>query len=223
MQQTFPCPKCGSQNTVGTPSCKACGENFKYTCPQCGVIVDTKFKVCTKCGASLYWPIHDQAEPTRPAKKRKPVLIVVLSIMAVSILTGLAIQIFFEGTPFAIFSGTSLLTPEPMPATTEAIEITAEELLQAYRTDRKTTEAEYKDKILRVTGIVSNVGTNFVGTPFVKLSDGSIQPWRVRCMFDKEYGHELAQVTKGETITVQGKCDNCLPPDATMKDCVLVH
>ena len=39
-------------------------------------------------------------------------------------------------------------------------------------------------------------------------------------MFDKEY--ELAQVTPGQTVTIQGECNDYLSPDVTMKECVLV-
>jgi len=57
-QQTFPCPKCGVQNTVGMRFCTSCGERFQYNCPQCGAIVDPNFKACTNCGVGLYWEGH---------------------------------------------------------------------------------------------------------------------------------------------------------------------
>ena len=240
MQQTFPCPKCGSHNVIGAPSCQACSESFKYTCPQCGIIVDTKFKGCAKCGAILYWPIHDQVESPssgrtrtseepeinseagRPRqKKRNPILIVGLAIIGTSLLVGLAIMIFFQGTLFTFPTGTS--SSETESTATETTEITAEKLLQAYRTDKNAAEAEYKGRILKVTGVVSSVSKNFVGTTFIKLAGVSIEAYRVQCMFDKEHEPELAQMTKGDTITIRGTCDEYLPPDITMKECVLVR
>ena len=206
MQDTFSCPKCSSHNTIGAPSCQACGENFKYTCPHCGIIVDTEFKKCSECGATLYWPIHDQAKPP-PAgrkrthqeqentsetaspkqKRRSPILIVGLTIIGTSILAAIVMQALFQGTPFTIGPNSSSPTPETTPATTEAIEITADELLQAYRKDKKAAEGEYKGKILNVTGTVGSINKNVVGTLFVKLAGNSIEAWRVQCMFDKEY------------------------------------
>lgn len=239
MQQTFPCPKCGSHNIIGEPACKACGESFKYTCPQCSVVVDTKLKACPKCGATLDWPIHDQAksprvgkktyqeqegtsEPEIPKqKKRSPILIFGLVIMAATLLAAIAMQVLFQGTPSATAPSPSAPAPETTPDTTEAVEITAEELLQAYRTDEEAAEAEYKGNTLRVTGMVGSIGKNMVGTPFIKLAGGSIEAWRVRCMFDKEYESQLSQVTKGQVITVQGECDDYHKPDVTMKDCIL--
>ncbi len=239
MQQTFPCPKCASHNVIGEPSCLACGESFKYTCPQCKVIVDTKLKACPKCGATLDWPIHDKVKPSRVAKgtsyqgpdrigeerspeekKVSPVVIGGLVVIAISLLAGLGMYIFFQEVPSAPPPGASPPTPEATPATAEAIEITAEELLQAYRADDKAAEAEYEGKILKVTGVVSGSGKNMVGIPFVKLAGTGIEAFRVQCMFDKEY--ELAQVTPGQTVTIQGECDDYLSPDVTMKECVLV-
>ena len=242
MQQTFPCPKCGSHNIIGEPFCLACGHSFKYTCPHCGVIVDTKLKACSKCGATLDWPIHDKVEASRAArgtpyqgqgpdriseerrpkqKKRSPIVIGGLVVVAVSLLAGLAMYIFSQEVPSAPPPGTSPPAPEATPATAEAIEITAEELLQAYRADEKAAEAEYEGKILKVTGAVSNTGKNMVGIPFVKLAGSSIQAFRIRCMFEKEY--ELAQVATGQTVTIQGECDNYMSPDVIMKDCVLAE
>jgi transcription elongation factor Elf1 len=240
MQQMFTCPKCGSQNIIGESACRACGESFKYTCPQCGVSVDTKFKACSKCGATLYWPIHDQVKPSptskrktyqeqekisetgRPKpKKRSPTLIVALVIIAISVLVGLTLFIFSQRTP-PTAPGASTSETELTPNATEVIEITAEELLQAYQTNKKTAEAEYKGKTLQVTGVISSSGKNVVGTYFVKLAGERVEAWLVQCMFDKEHEPELAQLTKGQRITVRGTCADFLPPDVTMKDCVLV-
>ena len=242
MQQTFPCPKCGSHNVIGEPSCLACGETFKYTCPQCHVVVDTKLKACPHCGATLDWPIHDKAKSSRAAKttyqeqeqtseaaipkqkKMSPLLIVPLAVIAVSCLAGLAMQVFFQGTiPSITLPSISLPGLEPTPATSQAIEITAEELLGAYRTDEAAAAAEYEGKILRVTGAVGSIGKNMVGTTFVKLSGGGVEARRVQCMFDKERESELAQVAKGQMITVEGECGDYRKPDVTMTDCLLVH
>lgn len=222
MQQTFPCPKCGTHNIIGVPSCQGCGENFKYTCSHCGVMVDTRLKSCSECGASLDWPIHNQPKPQTARKKRNPVLIVALIIVAVSLLAGLAMSFVFQIPLFTSSPGTSPQESGPAPVTTGAIEVTAEELLQIYRIDREAAEAEYKGKILKVTGVIGSAGKNFVGTLFVKLAGDSIEAWRVMCIFDKEHEPEMAQVMKGQTVTVQGECDDYLPPDAVLKDCSLI-
>ena len=54
MQQMFPCPKCGSQISVGQPVCRTCGESFQYRCGHCGAIAETAAEFCTNCGEGLY-------------------------------------------------------------------------------------------------------------------------------------------------------------------------
>jgi hypothetical protein len=55
MQQTFPCPKCGSQSVVGQRFCEACGERFPYNCPVCGAIIEPAYKACPNCRTKLGW------------------------------------------------------------------------------------------------------------------------------------------------------------------------
>ena len=247
--QLFSCPNCGSQNVIGERVCQSCGENLQYRCPQCGVIVDPKFTACPKCGAGLYWPIQEQTK-TLPAtkqeaspdegeiyqeggthqevkqkqkqKKRNQALVVCIAVIGFSILAGFAAYIFSRGIPF-IAPVSSPPTTQIAPATTEVIKITAEELLKAYYANRKSAEAEYKGKTLEVTGIVGSVGKNIVGTRFVKLAGDYVEAWRVQCMFDKENESQLAGLTIGQGVIVQGICGDYLPPDVTLKDCLLVR
>lgn len=109
------------------------------------------------------------------------------------------------------------------PATIEVIKLTAEELLKAYYANRKSAEAEYKGKTLQVAGVVGSVSKNIVGTRFVKLAGDYLEAWRVQCMFDKENESQLAGWTIGQWVIVQGICGDYLPPDVTLKDCILVH
>jgi hypothetical protein len=55
MQQSFSCPKCGSQNNPDYQFCGQCGEKLQYTCPNCGGIVDLVSRFCPNCGVGLGW------------------------------------------------------------------------------------------------------------------------------------------------------------------------
>lgn len=245
--QLFSCPKCGSQNVIGERICQSCGGTLQYRCPQCGAIVDPKFTSCPKCGAGLYWPIQEQTkaspaskedvykeqerayregeiqqEGKQKQKKRSPVLIVCIAVIGFSLLAGFAAYILSHGLPF-ITPVSSSPAPQIAPTTAEVIKITAEELLKAYYANRKSAEAKYKGKVLQVSGVVGSVGKNVVGTRFVKLAGDYIEAWRVQCMFDGENESQLASLTIGQGVIVQGTCDDYLPPDVTLKDCFLVR
>ena len=248
MQQTFPCPKCGAQNIIGERACQSCSAALQYGCPQCNTSIDAKFTACPKCGATLNWPIQEQKKPSPPGKKeavqnstdeaqgetseqRKPgqkktiyLLTVSVSLIGILFFAGFAISMLLQEPP----PTTPLDTPpppvtEPAQQEIEGIEITVGELLNAYQTDRKAAEAQYKGEILLVTGTVDSIGINLVGIPFVKLAGNSVEAWRIQCIFNKGDDAKLTELERREKITIQGKCDDYLPPDVIMKDCVLIR
>jgi membrane protease subunit (stomatin/prohibitin family) len=56
-QQVIICPKCGTQNVVGTKFCGNCGTSLapvaKITCPKCGAEMPATMKFCGNCGSPL--------------------------------------------------------------------------------------------------------------------------------------------------------------------------
>jgi hypothetical protein len=54
LQQSFRCPKCGAQITVGQLFCGVCGQRFEYRCRHCGNSVADASGFCTSCGGKLY-------------------------------------------------------------------------------------------------------------------------------------------------------------------------
>ena len=251
MQQTFPCPKCGAQNTIGEQTCHSCSATLQYGCPHCSTSINSKLKTCPKCGAILSWPTQGQKKPLRPGKKasiqnstdkatkaqeeipeerktvqKKTIYLLTVSVSLIGILffVGFAISMLLQESSPTAPPDTSLTSASELsPPVLEGTEVTVDELLNAYQVDRKAAEAQYKGEILLVTGTVGSIGINLVGVPFVKLAGNSVEAWRVQCIFDKDYESELAEVKRGERITIQGKCNDYLPPDVAMKDCILIR
>ncbi len=111
--------------------------------------------------------------------------------------------------------------PEPTPA---AIELTVEELLSAYETEGVAADTRLANKILKVTGIVERIEVkDTLDICYINLSSAARDLLQnVRCVFDKQHGPELDQLTTGQTVTVQGKYDGSIM-DICMRDCVLVR
>lgn len=111
--------------------------------------------------------------------------------------------------------------PEPMPA---AIELTVKDLLSAYEADGEAADAKFANKILKVKGVVDRIeAKNILDIYYITLTSAEKKLLQnVRCMFDKKYGPELNQLTKGQTVTVQGKYDGSII-NMRIIDCVLVH
>ncbi len=109
--------------------------------------------------------------------------------------------------------------PEPIPA---AKETTVEELISAYAVDEAAADAEFVNKILKLTGVVTKIEVNdTLDVHYIVLTSVEKKgPQSVRCVFGKKYGAELNQLTKEQTVTVQGKYNGSIIA-MRMRDCVL--
>ena len=67
MQQTFPCPSCGSPTASGQRFCAACGGMLSAACPYCGTALTPEARFCLNCGAAV-----GGAGPQQPAWGPQP-------------------------------------------------------------------------------------------------------------------------------------------------------
>lgn len=106
--------------------------------------------------------------------------------------------------------------PAPSPSTTQpaaraVIEISAAQLYEEYEANEIAADQKYKDKMLKVTGVVSSIGKDVLGSPYVVLTGGGeYEVWGVQCTFSSAYEPQLAKLTKGQVVTVTGKCKGYL-------------
>jgi len=111
--------------------------------------------------------------------------------------------------------------PEPVPA---AIELTVEELLSTYEAEGVAADAIFANKFLKVTGITDRIEVkDTLDIYYINLTCAETNPLQhVRCVFDKICGPELNELTRGQTVTVQGKYDGSII-NISMRNCVIVH
>lgn len=88
----------------------------------------------------------------------------------------------------------------------QIIKIAAEQLFSEYDTNEVAADAKYEEQILQVTGIVDDIGKDITDTMYVALKSGN-PIMSVQCMFSEDHESELANVSKGETVTIRGRCD----------------
>jgi hypothetical protein len=92
----------------------------------------------------------------------------------------------------------------------DALRVTAKQLYGAYRKHRAAADARYKGKLLEVTGVVYEVGTDRIlsDAPEVMLTGGAFdRALGVDCTFDERYDSETAKLKPGQTTAVLGICD----------------
>lgn len=149
--------------------------------------------------------------------KKKLIGIIVGCIIVIFVV--IAIATSGEPTP------TSSPSTESTPAVTEpsGIPVSAVQLYSAYKDNEVAADAQYEGKILDITGVVESIGKDILDTPYVTLTDGSEWAvWGVQCMFSKKDEATLAQLSKGQTITVRGKCDGYLV-NVIVRNCTVVQ
>ena len=106
--------------------------------------------------------------------------------------------------------GAPTTAPTPTP-TTQVIEVRAAQLYAEYKANEIAADQKYKDKMLKVTGVVSTIGKDILGSPYVVLTGGGeYEVWGVQCTFSSAYEPQLAKLTKGQQVSVTGKCKGYL-------------
>ena len=83
--------------------------------------------------------------------------------------------------------------------------IQATDLSNEYKENEVKCNLDYKNKLLKVSGKVSSIGEDIMGTVYITLGNDKLSLYNVRCEF--EYEEEISQVAtlkKGDIITVLG-------------------
>ena len=125
-------------------------------------------------------------------KKLLPVLVIGISLLLVGVATS--------------------CSPHSLYSEKDAIEVTAQELFSAYEEDEAAADALYKDNLLKVTGVIYDVGTDYIfEAPEVMITGGGEDEARgIDCIFDTRYESQIAKLEKGQTVAVLGMCDGYL-------------
>ncbi len=128
-----------------------------------------------------------------------------------------------KATPEATAKAESTPKVETEAASAD-MELTVDELLDAYATGGEGADARFTNQILKMTGVAERIEIkDALDIYYITLNtaqeEKSMQS--VRCVFDKKHAPELGRLETGQTMTVQGKYDGSVI-DLSLRDCVLV-
>lgn len=104
-----------------------------------------------------------------------------------------------------------------------AIKLSAQTLLQAYKDNEVNGDTLYKGKLVEVSGTIETIGKDILDDPYITFKN--IDPYavdNVQCMFNKTDEGILAQLKKGETITIQGTVSGMTIGNVVISDCVKI-
>ena len=98
-----------------------------------------------------------------------------------------------------------------------------EDLYADYKANQIAADGKYKNQVLEVVGIVKEIKKDSKDNPYVEfvlqknryMSSG-------RADFPKYANSQLAQLSKGQQITVRGRCEGLYAQGVILNDCVLL-
>ena len=105
----------------------------------------------------------------------------------------------------------------------EYIEISANDIYAAFQENEIAANEKYKGKAVKITGVVSDINAKDVLTSANILLDvddtffvGSVQ-----CNFNSDYSKALANVQKGQSVTIIGTCNGLSTFNVMINACQL--
>jgi hypothetical protein len=100
-----------------------------------------------------------------------------------------------------------------------AVEISASQLYADYESNGVAADQKYKGKVLLVSGTVNNIDRDITDNIYVTLK-GDEYFGDIQCFFAEDHVNTASQLSKGQQITVKGKCDGKMM-NVMLKGCVI--
>ncbi len=98
-----------------------------------------------------------------------------------------------------------------MQAKTPIMEVNINSVLDDYKANEVGADNKYKDKWIKTSGIVGDVKKDIVGSLYVTLGTGkTLEIPQIQAFFEDENNSKLAQLKKGQKLTVVCKVDGLM-------------
>lgn len=121
-------------------------------------------------------------------------------------------------------SGSSAAAPVAAPKPPEqAIVMSASDLMAAYKNNEVSADLKYKGKLIQVTGKVGDIKKDLFDNIYVTIGTGAMfEIPEVQAFFDQSDVMKAASLSKGQKVTVVGRCDG-LMMNVMLKDSKFVE
>jgi hypothetical protein len=127
-----------------------------------------------------------------------------LKIFLIIVLLAIAGSLASKNSPTQTPSTSNNAPVENVQKTPE-LTVTAIKLSEDYKANEVSADAKYKGKFIEVSGVIDNIAKDIMDTPYVTLKTDTYSIVGVQCMFEKESEPQLATLSKGKSITLQGE------------------
>jgi cold shock CspA family protein len=127
--------------------------------------------------------------------------------MSVNIKNAVLETITATPAPTSAQTSTSNAQANIQPQSGATIEISPEDLYEAYENNEVKADNTYKGKNIRMVGIVDDIGKDMFNQPYVKFSVDSYGFNDIQVYFKNSELSKLGELNKGQKISVVGVCD----------------
>ena len=100
------------------------------------------------------------------------------------------------------------------------MDISAKQLYADYEANGIAADKKYKDNVIRITGIVSEIDSDIFDAKYVSI-EGDGYFGVVQCYLGDSYASVASHLAKGQTITVRGTCNGKTLVNIILKGCVV--
>ena len=117
-------------------------------------------------------------------------------------------------------------TPTPSPTHEPVAYVTPEQICDDYSANAVAAGLKYDGNIIQVSGYIDDIHrASLTGNPVISLGEGGLFSCSVTCEFSKEYEFEIAQLSEGQWVTVQGMFSqySIFFSTTSLDDCILVR
>lgn len=181
-------------------------------CLECKKEISTDCKKCPNCGKQ------------NPFGKT-PTWVVFVGVIVALVILG---KIF--GDPKDRSTGSSATTatsagpkaePKAVPKAEPATPVPLKTLLAEYKDNEVRADAKFKDKVIQVSGKVDDVKKDFLDNMYVTVGTGAMfEIPQVQCFLADSETSKAASLSKGSTVTVQGRVDG-LMMNVLVQECTI--
>ena len=183
-------------------------------CKNCGKIYYSNLTMCPEC--------HNKT----PMQKEKILQIVIPCIIGIFII---AFGVYSANQPESTNSdnntsktGEIINSSENASSAIEYITVSANDLWNEYEDNEIAADKKYLDQNVEVTGVISDINSKDILTSANVLLrvDGEILGC-VQCNFNTEDAKKLADVKKGQKVTIVGTCSGLTLSNVMIDGCEL--
>lgn len=181
-------------------------------CQKCGKELPDGAKFCAECGSTAS---TEAPKPTNE-KKKKPIFArwwfwVIVIIIAVAACSGGETE-----APDGDNHVDQIVETQPKET---VIEVSPEDLHTAYQENEVAADAQYEDKLVKITGTIGNIGKDILDDVYITIETGEYLQ-SVQCYFsDSEQINTVATLKAGDTVTLIGRCSGLSITNVIIKGC----